>query len=205
MIPFLVTFLRSKSSPTSPTIGCCSDDSCLFPGILLFQRIWQQSVHFFSSFLQILPPHRRSGSHSNKMLNGVCFTVPPMIWGSSGHVLQLYGREMLLARPRHSQNLLLASGDGGRETRDRRVGEVRMAAGAKRVLTPDFRLSFSVLSFGMYLWRVAQFSMLGFLVTVLGGFLVLQTSRLRFRFGRDRSGSLHHSLRFLHHVDFLGP
>lgn len=58
---------------------------------------------------------------------------------------------------------------------------------ARRVLTPDFRIAFTFLALGLYFNKIAKCSPAGFAATSLGIFLVLQTSRLRFRFSSDRS------------------
>ena len=50
------------------------------------------------------------------------------------------------------------------------------------VLAPDFRLGLSVLAVGLQLWKVLNWTTLGIIVSVIGGFLTLQTARLRFRF-----------------------
>lgn len=50
------------------------------------------------------------------------------------------------------------------------------------VLAPDFRLALSVLAVGLQLWKVLNWTTLGIVVTFIGGFLTMQTARLRFRF-----------------------
>ena len=71
----------------------------------------------------------------------------------------------------------MVSGDGGVHSQER--------GGKPKVLTPDFRVSFSFLALGFYLFKVARCSVAGVIFTSLGVFLVLQTSRLRFRFAQD--------------------
>ena len=50
------------------------------------------------------------------------------------------------------------------------------------VLAPDFRLALSVLMVGMQLWWALNWPTLGIFISVVGGFLTMQTARLRFRF-----------------------
>ena len=50
------------------------------------------------------------------------------------------------------------------------------------VLAPDFRLALSVLAVGLQLWWTLNWSTLGIIISVVGGFLTMQTARLRFRF-----------------------
>jgi len=50
------------------------------------------------------------------------------------------------------------------------------------VLAPDFRLALSVLAVGLQLWWTLNWSTLGIFISVVGGFLTMQTARLRFRF-----------------------
>jgi hypothetical protein len=50
------------------------------------------------------------------------------------------------------------------------------------VLVPDFRLGLSVLAVGLQLWWTLHWSTLGVFISIIGGFLCMQTARLRFRF-----------------------
>ena len=50
------------------------------------------------------------------------------------------------------------------------------------VLLPDFRLALTVLAVGLQLWKALNWATLGIFLTFIGGFLTLQTVRLRFRF-----------------------
>ena len=50
------------------------------------------------------------------------------------------------------------------------------------VLAPDFRLALSVLMVGIQLWWALNWPTLGIFISVVGGFLTMQTARLRFRF-----------------------
>ncbi len=54
--------------------------------------------------------------------------------------------------------------------------------GSSIVLEPDFRLALSVLAIGLQLWKVLEWTTLGIFITIIGGFLTMQTARLRFRF-----------------------
>jgi len=64
---------------------------------------------------------------------------------------------------------------------------VKSASGTDKdmvVVTPDFRLSLTVASLGLYM-LMAQATGFGMIVSFIGAFLVLQTIRLRFRFGGE--------------------
>lgn len=58
--------------------------------------------------------------------------------------------------------------------------------GPRRVLTPDFRVALTFLGLGIFMNYVVRNSFAGFVASTLGIFLVIQTSRLRFRFSSDR-------------------
>ena len=54
-----------------------------------------------------------------------------------------------------------------------------------KILSPDFRLGLSTAALGFVLKNMFGASGMGLFFTILGGFFVLQTSRLRFCFGSD--------------------
>jgi hypothetical protein len=86
------------------------------------------------------------------------------------HLARINGRSMLFASSGADDPALL-------NTTVMRVVEERDAV----IPAPDFRLSLSVLAIGIQLLNM-QWATLGTLFALLGSFLALQTTRLRFRF-----------------------
>lgn len=102
-------------------------------------------------------------------------------WGRRTNVLR--GRSTDVAR---GWGRLLATGPDSEgaapETMKTVVIQKEDASEPGVVLAPDFRLALSVLAVGLQLWRVLEWTTCGIFLTFIGGFLTLQTARLRFRF-----------------------
>ena len=81
------------------------------------------------------------------------------------------------------RSVVKASDSDGAETMMKTVVIKKEAAsGPGVVLAPDFRLALSVLAVGLQVWRVLEWTTCGIFLSLIGGFLTLQTARLRFRF-----------------------
>lgn len=98
-------------------------------------------------------------------------------------------------QPTHDPVWPMAEGRRHRTGRSEALASSRMSGasqpssrrqGPRRVLTPDFRVALTFLGLGIFMNYVARNSLVGFVASSLGIFLVVQTSRLRFRFSSDR-------------------
>jgi hypothetical protein len=181
------------------------------PGIPLSSGKRQRTFDFPSDGAQRGRVERRTGERRKKRGSTVSKSMAPPAWvvspGLMGQGLPRRSHDPDLGRgavacgpwqPMPGPVWTMAQGRRHRNGRPGALASSRMSGssqpssrrpGPRRVLTPDFRVALTFLGLGIFMNYVVRNSFAGFVASTLGIFLVVQTSRLRFRFSSDRWSS----------------